>query len=94
MDSKSGSLPLDEFTHISGVYDATSGEMQIHVNGELDSTSEASFTPAISSQPGAIGAELTDGSPTDSFDGVIDDVRVYDRALSQSEIRAIYDATK
>ena len=94
MDSKSGSLPLREFTHISGVYDATSGEMQIYVNGDLDSTSEASFTPATSDQPGAIGAELTDGSPTDPFDGVIDDVRVYDRALSQSEIRAIYDATK
>jgi hypothetical protein len=94
MDSKSGSLPRDEFTHISGVYDAASEEMQIYVDGKLNETTEASFTPATSDDPGAIGAELTDGSPTDPFDGNIDDVRVYNRALSESEIKAIYDATK
>jgi hypothetical protein len=28
------------------------------------------------------------------FPGLIDDVRVYNRALSDSEIKALYDATK
>jgi len=28
------------------------------------------------------------------FDGIIDEVRVYNRALSDSEIKALYEATK
>jgi hypothetical protein len=32
--------------------------------------------------------------PSEFFNGLIDEVRVYNKALSDSEIKALYDATK
>jgi hypothetical protein len=34
------------------------------------------------------------GYITAFFDGIIDEVRVYNRALSDSEIKALYEATR
>jgi predicted ribosomally synthesized peptide with SipW-like signal peptide len=94
VDSSSGSLPQGTFTHIVGVYDQSAGELRIYVDGQPDgSQSVPSFTPQTSSDPGAIGAELSGGSPTDPFDGVVDDVRVYERALSAQEVLTIYNDT-
>lgn len=38
----------------------------------------------------SIGGDNTIGGPDNEFDGAIDEVRVYNRALSDSEIRALY----
>jgi hypothetical protein len=54
----------------------------------------SSFTPKTSDDPGAIGAESVG---TDRrirfFQGVIDDLRIYDRALSASEVDALHQQT-
>lgn len=39
-----------------------------------------------------IGQDFSDSSV--NFNGLIDDVRIYNRALSASEIKSIYDSTK
>jgi len=97
VDSSPGTLLTGEFVHIAGVYDKASGDLRVFVDRtrEKQQSFRSSFTPKTSNDLGAIGAESVG---TDRrirpFEGVIDDVRVYDRALSQSEIRAIYDATK
>ncbi|WP_229112569.1 LamG domain-containing protein [Halapricum desulfuricans] len=95
VDSSPGSLQQDTFTHIVGTYDASSGEQKIYINGSQDTIeSPGSFTPETSTDPGAIGAEIErDGNPSDLFDGSVDDVRVYDRALSASEVSDLYNAT-
>jgi hypothetical protein len=36
-----------------------------------------------------VGANLSDGAATQSFDGLMDEWRVYTRALSQSEIQTL-----
>src|SRR5207249_1926042 len=44
------------------------------------------------SVPWRIGASSWGGSSEEAFNGVIDEVQVYNRALSESEVRALYDA--
>jgi hypothetical protein len=95
MDSNSGTLPLNEYTHIAGVYDENADEMRIYADGSpAGASSVSAFSIATSTRPGGIGAEIDVSGPTDRFDGRIDDVRVYNRALSDSEIQTLYDETK
>ncbi len=74
----------------AATYDNTSGSMKLYLNG----TEVASGTHAVGGAvdvdptvPVAIGAN---GSVEQLFDGVLDDVRIYDRALSGSEIFDLY----
>jgi hypothetical protein len=81
-------LGPDEWIHIAGVYNGS--DMIIYVNGERSNTSTVgSFTPYQS-----VGEVLDIGArPPDHdrpFNGMIDDVRVYDTDLSDGEIRMIY----
>jgi hypothetical protein len=38
-----------------------------------------------------IGENPYNGIPNDFFEGLIDDVRIYDRALSAEEVQALYN---
>ncbi|MBW8034414.1 MAG: T9SS type A sorting domain-containing protein, partial [Planctomycetes bacterium] len=62
-------------------------QMAIYINGSLD-TSEA-FTGSIdtTSNDVYIGQYTSGGN---NFDGLIDDIRIYSRALSAAEIEALY----
>jgi hypothetical protein len=96
VDTPSGTLPTGKFVHIAGVYDKASGDLRVFVNGTIEKQRSFSplFTPKTSNDPGAIGAESVG---TDRrirfFEGVIDDVRIYDRALSSPEVTTLYNAT-
>ncbi|MHC4675715.1 MAG: LamG domain-containing protein, partial [Planctomycetota bacterium] len=77
-----------EWIHLAGTYDGN--EMVIYVNGEPNNSMVAgSFTPFQS-----VGEALHIGARNDSGDrplyGMIDDVRVYNTALSAVGIRHIY----
>lgn len=39
-----------------------------------------------------IGASIISGSPTGSFGGAIDEVQFYNRALSEDEVKSIFEA--
>jgi Concanavalin A-like lectin/glucanases superfamily len=76
-------LPVDRWSDVALTYDGD--ELQLYVNG----------SPA-SSRPGTTGAILTPEDPLwiggnrpygEHFDGVIDEVRIYDRALTRQEIQ-------
>ena len=84
---------VGRWVHIAGVYDAGSGKASLYVDGKLigDDTQagEMRLDPESLSRPMTIGAELVSADVNDVqnvFDGYIDDVRVYDRALSAEEI--------
>lgn len=74
--------------HLVGVYDDTSKDAKIYINGTLAAKSSfGGTTPNWQERPMFFGYSPYGGSRTD---GVIDDVRIYDRALSQAEISALY----
>jgi hypothetical protein len=88
-----GSVDVNDGTwhHVAGTYDGT--EYNLYVDGKLDGSMEA--PGSIDSWDGywfCIGAHYkkdTAGDPRFFWDGLIDDVRVYDVALSEAEILLI-----
>ena len=74
--------PLDEWFSIVGTYDGTT--MRLYVNGQLESTEAITGTLNENDLPLLIGTRL--GLASDTFDGKIDDVRIYSRVLSEEEI--------
>lgn len=91
----SSNLPSEEWMHVVGTYDNTSGqgEVALYINGEqVDYGTFPSFGDIQSlSKDLTIGGDPdnTSGAPLE-FQGIIDEVQVYDRALSESEVADRY----
>ena len=95
-------LPLQRWTHVAAVYDPKTG-VSLYVDGKpagkLPVTGD--FIPP-SDTPFRIGRNLKDLPPVAlvrpkasfpalySFDGILDDLRIYDRPLSSVEIASVY----
>jgi hypothetical protein len=84
----------DQWHHVVGTLSKTKSDggliYSIYVDGKLDNTATGPTITelAATSQPWAIGARY-DG--TYGYRGLIEDVRIYDRALSPAEVQAIYE---
>jgi glucose/arabinose dehydrogenase len=76
-------LPLNTWSHLAGTYDGTT--LRLYVNGALVSSRPLAGSMSTSAQPLRLGGNAVWG---EYFAGLIDDVRVYSRALSQSEVQA------
>jgi uncharacterized delta-60 repeat protein len=74
-------LPTGVWTHVAGTYDGAT--MKLYINGVLASTVPYTGSFTLSTDPLFIGSD-NDG---DAWVGAINDVRYYNRALSQTEIR-------
>lgn len=73
---------------ITGVYDGS--QMKIYINGVLDNSQNQTGTIDGYSTNVTIGGGITGGACNNSFPGQIDDTRIYNRALSASEITQLY----
>jgi len=82
-------LALDAWYYVTGVYDAQAETMDVYVNGELDN---GFMLGHVSGSQRASRHDLYVGRRADGktfeFAGVIDDVRLYSRALTRTEILA------
>jgi len=76
----------NKWYHISVVYDSAVSTVYLYVNASNPVSASLSGT-LISQSPFSIGSE----AGTDPLDGLIDDFRVYNRALSASEVSALYN---
>jgi fibronectin type 3 domain-containing protein len=80
--SASTGLATGTWTHLAETYDGAS--VRLYVNGSLISTTAAPGSLASSNSPLRIGGN---GIWGEYFSGLIDEVRVYNRALSAAEIQ-------
>ena len=80
-------LTVGTWAHIVGVFDGMEG--RIYVNGQLDGTT-ASSGVAAAANIWKIGNVSGGGTGDGFFPGLIDDVRVYNRALLPEEIVTLY----
>jgi hypothetical protein len=82
--SPSGTVSAGEWSHLCGTY-ATGGDITMYADG----VSVANVTPTGSYEDKAADFYI---SPDDSqrFVGLIDDVRIYNRTLTASEVKQLY----
>jgi hypothetical protein len=92
--TNAANLATGTWYHVSGVYDAQSGQIRIYINGtEAPSTTTGTIPTAITHTGGSlvIGSAHTSTTADGFYDGVIDDTRIYNRALSSTEINQLYN---
>ena len=78
------------WTHLVGIYNATSHTAQLYVNGALADT-VTGVTTWASSGDFAVGRDLSDGAAANLFPGDISDVQAWNYALTAPQISALYD---
>ncbi|HET9518880.1 MAG TPA: LamG domain-containing protein [Actinoplanes sp.] len=84
-----GSPSLNTWYHLAGVYDRAAGNIKLYVNGRLKATT-AHTTVWNATGPLAVGRSKFGGANSDFFAGRLDEVRAYPRALSATEVFALF----
>jgi len=80
----------DDNWHFVAITLESSGLAKFYIDGQSDGSGTPSRTYTTQNQPMTIGAFKNVGSYLDSFDGIMDEVRIWDRSLSEDEIYQQY----
>jgi RHS repeat-associated protein len=78
-----GSVPQDDWTHLAGTYDGS--VYNLYMNGELVASAPQTMAAGVSTDPLRIGGNSI---WNEYFTGIIDELRIYARPLSQAEIQS------
>jgi glucose/arabinose dehydrogenase len=83
-------LSANTWYHVAGIYDAVAGTLSIYINGVFDNGVLAGTVPPsqFNSPLGVNIAQRTGNPGTFNFLGLIDEVHVFNRALTAAEIQA------
>jgi hypothetical protein len=92
-----GVIPANSFSHVAATFNPANQEMKIYVNGAESATTLISGSSVVTSifdgtAPLRIGAVKNSGIGTVSFNGLIDEVELFSRALDITEIQGIFNA--
>jgi hypothetical protein len=89
--SGTGTIPLDIWTHVAATYNPGNNTTKLYIDGELDVSTEPQFGfGAPNSNPFRIGA---DGIGGESPMGALDEVRLWNDALTQGDIQSLMNTT-
>jgi len=84
-------IPINQFSHLAGTWDGAT--LRVYVNGVLGGETATTQMPAASTCPFYIGGFQDACSFTGQFfNGIVDEVSLYNRALLAEEVQAIFDA--
>ena len=83
-------ISLNTWYHVAITRNTTTGLKSIFVNGTLEGTQNIADPGTNINKPFTVGYDT--GFPDNGFSGIIDDLRMYDRVLSNNEIETIYSA--
>jgi hypothetical protein len=98
VDSDYVSTPmlLNQWIHVAGTFDAASGSIKLYVDGELKAQKTTTRRPARDLNPNfspGLGIGNVQGSWINfPWDGWLDEVSLYNRALTAEEVAGIYQA--
>ena len=80
----------DEWYFVTVTRD-TEGDFKLFIDGELEDSETGTPDPALFDLPVTIGTRYRDGSDLqDFYTGTIDEIRIFNRALTNDEIRELY----
>jgi hypothetical protein len=87
-----GMISLNTWTHLAVVVDRTNAQIRFFIDGVLDSTRKisSSFTGSLDVKDGS----LSIGSNWQPFIGMLDEIKIYNRVLAESEITAGWEKEK
>lgn len=86
-------ISTNTWHHVVGTWDSQSGSLILYLNGSVEGTSSLSGSYVNENTSSVwIGSAQYGGSGNRRFPGMIDDVRIYNRALTPDEINALYSA--
>jgi hypothetical protein len=83
-------VQINTWYHVAMTYDGVT--LKLYVNGHLDAQKAVTGPIIVTTQPVRMGGGAPAGSPPYFFNGLMDEVSLYSRALGQDEIQAIYNA--
>ncbi|MEV7868076.1 LamG domain-containing protein, partial [Streptomyces sp. NPDC088124] len=89
MSATPGDAKAGTWTHLAGTYSQTDGELKLYVNGKLVGTTPYT-TPWDARRGLQIGAGSYSGQPASFFPGTIDDLRIYDKPLTATEVTRLH----
>ena len=79
-------LKIEKWSHVAFTYNSDTGEQRTYFDGKLDTVS-ANVSGAIDT---AAGSLRISGSGVKSFNGSIDNVRIYSKVLTSAQIQKYY----
>ena len=88
-DMQVGKVRWDEWLHYAGTYDKATGKAVLYIDGEVIQQQTVANRLSIAGDWGTgarVGYNVDNARP---FTGIMDDIYVFNRALSQDEIRAL-----
>lgn len=88
-------IPVGQFVHFAATLDNATGAMRLYINGAQVNQTTTALRPYGNFNPDQYGLGLgnvNSTAPYNAFKGALDEVGIYNRALTIAEIQAIYDA--
>jgi hypothetical protein len=82
---------VGEWTHFVGVYDAGRKQIRFYLNGERVGTTAVGWTPMVATGPLLVGQTWWNGGLADQWRGGVDDLTVYQGALTDAQVRTLHD---
>ncbi|MFP8904455.1 LamG domain-containing protein [Streptomyces atacamensis] len=84
-----GGVSADRWTHLVGMHDMTLKELRLYIDAQLVGT--VPYTTAWDARRGLqIGAGSYNGSQGSYFPGVIDELQIFDKPVTQAEVTALF----
>lgn len=92
--AQSSVAPNDTWQHLVGVFDQSQGLMKLYVNGVQAASTTPPLTLVSTTHEVSVGARKNSGSSAYDLNllGKVDEVALYNRALTAAEITAHYNA--
>lgn len=81
-------VPLDEWHHYVMTYDDNT--LQLYIDGVFITSTAKNFVSTFSNESVRVGSSLN-WENNRALDGAVDDIRIYNRVLSSSEVTALYE---
>ena len=86
--STAESVPLNEWSHIVAVWDGSSGQVKLFVNGQLIYTVNSTGAGNQAVNQVWLGGEYSEPNQQRLYDGLMDEVKIWNIALSAQEVNA------
>ena len=89
--STTPTIPLNQWSHLAAVFNDSANTYTLYLNGTAIRTATETTAPVPNTQALVFGQDgCTCGN--ERWRGLVDDIRIYNRALSTAEIQADRDA--